>query len=271
MDGPGIEERRAMFPRGLEQPPGSYRFGADALALAGMTAELPLAGNAALCELGTGCGAASLAVLLSRSGWSVAGLEKDGGLCAAAGRNARALGLDGRFVPVHGDAGEEGVLKAVRTALGSFAGHEAGGLFDAVFCNPPWKDPRSGRMPRGSLRREALFAAPETMGVFFSAADRLLKARGSLVAIAGSWRTADMLAALPVRLHPERLHFFLPGPGAGAELTVLIARKNGRARLKVSVGTLQALLALRPDEPASFHGQPAEGKPVPAEEDGTPA
>ncbi|MBO6002285.1 MAG: hypothetical protein J6P53_02185, partial [Mailhella sp.] len=65
MDGPGIEERRAMFPRGLEQPPGSYRFGADALALAGMTAELPLAGNAALCELGTGCGAAALAVLLS--------------------------------------------------------------------------------------------------------------------------------------------------------------------------------------------------------------
>ena len=239
MDDPGIGERRAMFPRGLEQPHGSYRFGADALALAKMTAELPLAENAALCELGTGCGAAAFAVLLDRPGWIAVGLEKEESLCSAAMRNARALGLGGRFCAVCGDAGDPSALLTARGILGGFDGLGSGGLFDAVFCNPPWKDPLSGRVPPGSLRREALFAAPETMGIFFSAADCLLKNRGSLVAIAGSRRTADMLAALPDRLHPERLHFFLPRPGADAELTVLMARKNGRARLKVSVSTLQ--------------------------------
>ncbi len=268
MEDPGIGERRAVFPRGLEQPQGSYRFGTDALVLAQMTAELPLGEKASLCELGTGCGAAAFAVLIDRPGWIAVGLEKEESLCAAAVRNADALGLGRRFRPIRGDAGERSALLAARDALGGFAGHGAGGLFDAVFCNPPWKDPLSGRIPRGELRREALFAAPETIGIFFSAADRLLKVRGSLVAIAGSWRTADMLAALPDRLRPERLHFFLPHPGADAELTVLIARKNGRARLKVSASTLLAPLALRPDEPASFHSQAAKRQSVPAQEDG---
>ena len=57
---------RDVFPAGLEQPEGSFRFSADALLLAKFTAGQALPENAVLAELGTGCGVVSLAVLLEK-------------------------------------------------------------------------------------------------------------------------------------------------------------------------------------------------------------
>ena len=102
---PAAAARRALFPRGLAQPAGGFRFGADTLLLSAFAASslpsAPARGAKPLTglDLGTGCGAASLGLLLLRPDLDLTLLGLDSGpeMVDAAGENARALGLDGRF------------------------------------------------------------------------------------------------------------------------------------------------------------------------------
>ncbi|MBP3730568.1 MAG: hypothetical protein J6I40_03745 [Mailhella sp.] len=243
------EAGKQFFSCGLEQPAGSFRFSEDALVLANAAAALPLPEDSAVCDLGTGCGVAAFAVLMQHPGWVAAGLEKEPELAAAAERNAVRLDLASRFCSVRGDAAEESALRLLRSSLESLRGEQGksgGPLFDAVMCNPPWKMANRGRVSPGYLRRSALFGTDDTYRIFFSAADRLLKNRAVLIAVAGAERTADMLAALPDRLNPELLTFCLTRGGTDAEWVILLARKNGRAQLKVSM-QMQQDSAFRPE------------------------
>ena len=98
-----IIEARKRFPRGLEQPEGSLRFGADALLLAAFAAlHLPpekcAAGAAShrstlVAELGCGCGAALLGLAMLRPQICGLGLERENPLVLAAESNASRLGL----------------------------------------------------------------------------------------------------------------------------------------------------------------------------------
>ena len=106
-------------------------------------------------------------------------------------------------------------------------------MFDAVMTNPPWRVEGDGRVPPSDLRRRALFGTAETFREFFSAADSLLKNGGLLLAVAGADRTADLLADLPKRLHPEILRFVFTKENAPAEFVLLMAKKNGRGALKI--------------------------------------
>ena len=229
-----IRAAREVFPAGLEQPEGSFRFSADALLLARFTEEQKLPEQAVLAELGTGCGVVSLAVLLRNPDWKSVGLEREAVLAEAAVRNAASLGLSEAFTPLCGDVNSREDLRRMREALTAGAG-EASGLpmFDAVVTNPPWRREGDGRVPPSDLRRRALFGTPETFREFFSAADALLKNGGVLMVIAGADRTADLLAALPKRLHPEILRFVFTKEDAPAEFVLLMARKNGKGALRV--------------------------------------
>ncbi|MBQ2761340.1 MAG: methyltransferase [Mailhella sp.] len=228
---------RDVFPAGLEQPEGSFRFSSDALLLAKFTAGQALPENAVLAELGTGCGVVSLAVLLEKPDWRSVGLEREAVLAEAAERNAAALGLGEAFLPLCGDVASRDDLRRMREALSSgtdTSGNLSGPpLFDCVMSNPPWRVESDGRTPPSDLRRRALFGTPETFREFFSAADALLKTGGLLTAVAGAERSADMLAALPKRLHPEILRFVFTKENAPAEFVLLMARKNGRGTLRV--------------------------------------
>lgn len=230
-----IRAARDAFPAGLEQPEGSYRFSADALLLAAFTAEQALPERAALAELGTGCGVVSLAVLLQKPGWKGVGLERENVLAEAAARNADALGLGEAFNPLCGNVMSRDDLRRMREALVCSEGGQLSGppMFDCVMTNPPWRVEGDGRTPPSDLRRRALFGTPETFREFFTAADALLKNGGLLTAVAGAERTADLLAALPKRLHPEVLRFVFTKDGAPAEFVLLMARKNGRGALRV--------------------------------------
>ncbi|MBR3880627.1 MAG: methyltransferase [Mailhella sp.] len=233
-DAADIEAARTAFPSGLEQPEGSFRFSADALLLADIVTALPLPEETVLAELGTGCGVVSLAVLLKNPGWRVVGLERETVLAGAAARNAAALGLDAAFMPLCGDVNSREDLRHMREALVSGAENLSGPpMFDAVMTNPPWRVEGDGRVPPSGLRRRAFFGTAETFHEFFSAADSLLKNGGLLIAVAGADRTADLLAALPKRLHPEVLRFVFTKENAPAEFVLLTARKNGRGTLRV--------------------------------------
>lgn len=237
-DSADIQTARAAFPSGLEQPEGSFRFSADALLLADFAMEQNLPEQAMLAELGSGCGVVSLAVLLKKPEWKVVGLEREAVLAEAAVRNAAALGLGEAFMPLCGDVTDRDSLRRMREALPAGAVGQLSGppMFDCVVTNPPWRMEGDGRVPPSDLRRRALFGTAETFREFFSAADALLKNGGLLLAVAGADRTADMLAALPKRLHPEVLRFVFTRENAPAEFVLLMARKNGRGALRVERG-----------------------------------
>lgn len=232
-DSADIRAAREAFPAGLEQPEGSFRFSADALLLARFTAEQALPEQAVLAELGTGCGVVSLAVLLEKPGWKSVGLEREAVLAEAAKRNAAALGLEENFTPLCGDVNSREHLRLMREALASGENLSGPPMFDCVMSNPPWRVEGDGRVPPSDLRRRALFGTPETFREFFNAADALLKSGGLLTVVAGADRTADLLAALPKRLHPEILRFVFTKENAPAEFVLLMARKNGRGVLKI--------------------------------------
>lgn len=225
----------ARFPAGLEQPEGSFRFSNDALLLADFSVSLALPENAFFADFGTGCGVVALAALRKRPHWHGVGLEVQPELAAAAGRNAARLGLAGRFCVLEGDVASSSSLREARSALAGQSGAASGSLplFDAVFCNPPWRREGAGRVPASPLRRRALFGTEHTFSAFFSAADAVLTSGGCLAAVSGAERTAELLAALPARLHPEKLRFVFTRREAPATFVLLMARKNGRSCLCV--------------------------------------
>ncbi|WP_298068111.1 methyltransferase [uncultured Mailhella sp.] len=225
---------RERFPAGLEQPEGSFRFSRDALLLAEFAAEhLPVRGAAA--DLGMGCGVAALALLLSRPEWSAVGVEVQTELALCAARNIRLLGLEERAAVVEGDVSDILALRHTREALAGMCGRAGKELplFDAVLCNPPWRLAGTGRTPPSDLRRRALFGSPRTLPDFFHAADLLLVQRGVLAAVCGAERLADALSALPPRLHPELVRLVFTRKDAPAAFVLLLARKGGRAALRV--------------------------------------
>ena len=86
-----VFEARSYFPRGLLQPPGSYRFAADSLPLAAFPG---LGENGKLLDIGTGCGVVALAALrqgLCAEAW---GVEREPAPVTAAREKARSRGCD---------------------------------------------------------------------------------------------------------------------------------------------------------------------------------
>ncbi len=208
-----IAARRRLFPRGLVQPAGSYRFGADALLLAAWSA----AGLAPeevfrFADVGTGCGAAGLALLLLRPGAHGMGMDREPDLIRAAETNARALGLEDRFAAVYGDVGEPSTV-------------ESFGPCELVLSNPPWHEEGRGRPPVCGLRRRALFGGPKTLSLFARACARLLTTTGRCCTAVGAFRAQDQRAALEqAGLFPCRLREVRSVPGRAPWLTLIEAR-----------------------------------------------
>ena len=133
-----IIEARRRFPRGLEQPEGSLRFGADALLLAAFAARhLPPKksgpgeyradkygpdnrgpdaanpGPTLVAELGCGCGAALLGLAMLRPHICGLGLERENPLVLAAVNNAALLGLSNHLHFVDLDLADGAALSAL--------------------------------------------------------------------------------------------------------------------------------------------------------------
>lgn len=198
-----IAEARAAFPRGLEQPPASFRFGTDALLLAAWAARQ--AGRACheVAELGSGCGAALFALLLhpclAQAPTRVLGLDADEGLCLAARRNAARLGFADRCSFVCGD-------------LRDFAFLRSCGLqrFDLVLANPPFYAVGTGRSSAHARRESAMRESPLSdlgtasarpvepplLSAFCAAAAALLRHHGRFLCIFPARDISRLLLAL---------------------------------------------------------------------------
>ncbi|QCC84308.1 methyltransferase domain-containing protein [Desulfovibrio desulfuricans] len=204
-----IHKARALFPRGLQQPQGSLRFGADALLLAAFAARQveglsPARRNAlAAAELGCGCGAALLGLALRCDTLKGLGLDREAPLVQAATANAQLLGLADRLHFAQADLADLRQLGRLPEPAG---GKPAS--FDLVLANPPYDV--AGRPSPSRMRERALRAAqgesarkntgadaPEvSLTVFCRAAANLLRHLGYFCCIYDAAALPRLCAAL---------------------------------------------------------------------------
>ena len=226
---------RRLFPRGLEQPQGSLRFGADALLLAAYAAHGVEGMNEArrkqltAAELGCGCGAALLALALRCDTVTGLGLEREAPLVQAATANALRLGLADRLHFAQADLADRALLAALPGMYGCKAGN-----LDLVLANPPYGV--EGRPSQSHMRERALRGAQgahvaenrtQVLTVFCRAAAGLLRHQGYFFCIYDALALPLLSSALDAAgfglrgLLPVRTYASRP-----ALRVLVLARKN---------------------------------------------
>ena len=223
---------RQLFPRGLKQPHGSLRFGADALLLAAFAARGVEGMNEArrkqltAAELGCGCGAALLALALRCATVTGLGLDREAPLVLAATANAQHLGLADRLHFAQADLAD----KTFMAALPAASGFRAGSL-DLVLANPPYGV--DGRPSPSPLRERAMRGAQgkedrtHVLTIFCRAAAALLRHQGYFFCIYDALALPLLSGALDAAgfglrgLLPVRTHVSKP-----ALRVLVLARKN---------------------------------------------
>lgn len=229
---------RRLFPRGLEQPQGSLRFGADALLLAAYAAHGVEGMNEArrkqltAAELGCGCGAALLALALRCDTVTGLGLEREAPLVQAATANALRLGLADRLHFAQADLADRALLAALPDLPG-VNGCKAGSL-DLVLANPPYSV--EGRSSQSHMRERALRGTQgahvaenrtQVLTVFCRAAAGLLRHQGYFFCIYDALALPLLSSALDAAgfglrgLLPVRTYASRP-----ALRVLVLARKN---------------------------------------------
>ncbi len=209
---------RQLFPRGLEQPEGSLRFGADALLLAAFAARYVESLNTSrqahltAAELGCGCGAALLGLALRCPGVTGLGLDREAPLVQAATANAARLGLTERLRFAEADLADRKRM----SELAGTTGVSHAGKVDLVLANPPYGV--AGRPSSRSMRERALRGAQSeesreyVLQLFCRAAAALLRHQGCFCCIYDAPALPQLCAALndaglglrlllPVRTH----------------------------------------------------------------------
>jgi tRNA1(Val) A37 N6-methylase TrmN6 len=206
----------------LLQPRTGHRFGHDAILLA--AAVCATAGERAV-ELGSGVGAAGLALAARIAGLSVSLVEIEPRLSELAQENARRNGLADRVSTHCLDA----TAPAVEADL-------AAASFDHVLSNPPFNDPARHNASPDPARRSAHIGA--NLGLWVAAAARLLRPQGSLTLIYRADGLADMLNAIANDFGSIAVVPIFPRPNAGAIRIVVRAIKGSGGALTLCPGLL---------------------------------
>ena len=255
-----IIKARSQFPRGLEQPEGSLRFGADALLLAAFAArclppkkQTPGAANGTplvVAELGCGCGAALLGLAMRYPYIFGLGLEREKPLVQAAMNNAALLGLSDQLHFVGLDLADKASLSALRVpaqlsapmqpCADSSPNHKADAdtepqqnlvqpacnRLDMVMANPPYD--RKGRPSGKSMREHALRDVCATDGDK-TALDTFCRAAATLLRHQGRFFCIYDAPALP------RLCVALNAAGLGVRRILPVQPRKGEPALRVLV------------------------------------
>lgn len=198
----------------LLQPARGHRAGHDAILLA---AACPSAKHAI--DLGAGIGTAGLALLARDVAERVTLVEIDKRLAGLARANSVKNGFTARTAIVAADVD----LLARRGG----PHHPKASSADLVLANPPFNDPAQRRASPDSARRRAHAAADSTLEIWVRAADRLLKAGGTLVLIHRPEAMAAILAALDRRFGAVELIPVHPRPDKPA-IRLIVRAKKGR-------------------------------------------
>jgi tRNA1(Val) A37 N6-methylase TrmN6 len=201
-----------------------HRFGHDAILLA--AAVVARSGQHAV-DLGSGVGAAGLALACRVPGLTVSLVEIDPELSALAAENIARNRMDGRVRAVTLDAGARAQAFTAAGLPPITADH--------ILMNPPFNDAKRQRPSPDPTRRSAHMAEPALLATWLRAARRLLRPRGTLTLI---WR-ADGLDFV--------LETLRRGFGGTTILPIHAARDQPAIRILVqTVKESRAPLALMP-------------------------
>lgn len=211
----------------LRQPLRGHRFGHNSILLAAATAAH--IGERAV-DLGSGVGAAGLALARRVEGLDVTLVEIDPVLAELAAENIARNGL-------------AWLARAVcLDVAASAAAFSAAGLVqetaDHVLMNPPFNSPYNPSPDRG--RRLARTGSRETLALWLKTASRLLRPSGAVTLI---WRAdgqGEVLAALEAGFGTVVVLPVHPKPGAPAIRVLVRAVKNGRGPLAILPGFVLA-------------------------------
>ncbi len=202
----------------LRQPRRGHRFGHDAILLAAATAAR--AGEQAV-DLGSGIGAAGLALARRVEGLVVTLVEIDPALSALGRDNAERNGLAQRVRAICLDV-------AATSADFAAAGLPASSV-DHVLMNPPFN---AAQNPSPDLaRRLAHTASRETLTQWLGAAARLLRASGTVTLIWRADGADDVLRALAADFGAVAVLPVRPKPDATAIRVIVRATKGASGEL----------------------------------------
>ncbi|MEQ1617292.1 MAG: methyltransferase [Terricaulis sp.] len=200
----------------VRQPARGYRVNVDTILLA---AAVEAGSGARLMEAGCGVGAALLAAAAWAPGVHFVGVERDANMAALARENVALNAMSARVEIVTGD-----VLERSANI----------GVFDGVFCNPPFDREGEGRAP-AQVRRHAHIADAPIDAWVAVLADRL-RGGAALTLIHRAEKTRDILAALEGRLGGVALIPIRPRTGEAARRVLVQARKGSRAPFRLLPG-----------------------------------
>ena len=211
----------------LRQPLKGHRVGHDAILLAAACAARP---GDHVVDLGSGVGAAGLAVARRVEGVAVTLVEIDPKLAALARDNIASNSLSGRV---------RAVCLDVAAAAAAFAAAKLmPGSADRVSMNPPFN---AGQNPSPDAgRRLAHTATDRTLSIWLGTAARLLRPGGTLTLI---WRAdglGEVLAALADDFGAVTVLPVHPKPDAAAIRVLIHAAKASRAPLALLPGFILA-------------------------------
>jgi tRNA1Val (adenine37-N6)-methyltransferase len=218
MDSPAVGQARRSFPRGRSQPEPGFRFSLDALLLAAFAGRERVRGR--VLDLGTGCGVVGLAMALDHPDFFGLGLDVNPAMLAHARENARRLGLAERFAFVEGDVCAPGCLRPES--------------MDLAVCNPPYREPGTGRVCPDGARATARFEDRAGLADFVRAAAFAVRNKKPCFFIHLAERLDDLLGLLTAsRLRPKEALFIHQRPDSQARLVLIRALKNGGPGLAV--------------------------------------
>ncbi len=213
----GVADARGYFPRGLVQPEKGYRFSLDALLLACF---INVSNGQRGLDLGAGCGAAALGLLLMQNNLQMTGVEIDPQLATAARTNAELLGFSDLFEIVQDDI------------MSYKLDHSS--CFDFVMANPPYRTKGQGRVSPDSSRRVARFEGVAGLAEFCASAARLVKNRGRFFMVHLPERLPEIFSSMnSAGFAPKRIRLVHGRLGSPARMVLVDSVRNGKPGLEV--------------------------------------
>ena len=196
---------------------GGFPLSTDSMVLADFV-RLPK--NAAVLDLGSGCGTLGLLLCSRDPGCTVTGIELDEKAHAAAVENIRRNHLDGRLHSICGD------LRRIPIAPGSWR---------VCVSNPPYFSGGERHSRNPDARREDT-CPPDAL---FAAAAKALCFGGDFFLVHKPEKLAQLCYEASAHgLEPKRLRLVRHRPGAPVSLILLSCRKGGKPGLQMEELTL---------------------------------
>lgn len=155
------------------QPEKGFRFSSDAVFLSWF---VKTAGVRRIADVGSGSGIVSALISLMRGIERIDAIEMQDVMYGCLTNTIQKCGLDGRVIPVQAD------IREFRPQY----------KYDAIVCNPPYRDPSSGHLPKDETELNARFCTTMNADDLFAFANSFLNYTAGLFLS----YDADMMPAL---------------------------------------------------------------------------